>query len=67
MEQQQPTTAGTATVAPTATTGTTSTQAPKPISAPLTIADFIDDDDVTEIPTIQVLQIMLKTSLSSQF
>lgn len=25
----------------------------KPVSAPLTIADFIDDDDTTEIPTIQ--------------
>ncbi|RCN23752.1 PRP38 family protein, partial [Ancylostoma caninum] len=28
-------------------------QPPKPNPAPLTIADFIDDDDVTEIPTIQ--------------
>ncbi|KAL6726111.1 hypothetical protein Aduo_008116 [Ancylostoma duodenale] len=55
MEQQEPTTttASVSTAAPTATTTTTTIQPPKPNPAPLTIADFIDDDDVTEIPTIQ--------------
>ncbi|KHJ90220.1 PRP38 family protein, partial [Oesophagostomum dentatum] len=41
------------TAASTATTTSATTTAPKPASAPLTIADFIDDDDVTEIPHIQ--------------